>query len=174
MSVVKRPGASSEWYLPGIFKGLGITLKHLVKNVKSPKKMLTLNYPEEKYQYSNRFKGNHVLTVKKDGSLRCTACMLCATNCPANCITIVASEHEDPSVEKYPISYEIDILRCVFCGYCEEACPVDAVRMGPEWQTPGVNGSNFVMGIDYLAHRPALKGGVVSVLDDGDRHKAGI
>ncbi len=81
-------------------------------------------------------KGNHVLTVKKDGSLRCTACMLCATNCPAECIKINAAEHNDPSVEKFPISYEIDILRCVFCGYCEEACPVDAIRLGPEWQTP--------------------------------------
>jgi NADH-quinone oxidoreductase subunit I len=174
MSVVKRPGAASNWYLPGILSGLGITFKHLVKNIKNPKKMQTLNYPEQKYEYSSRFKGTHVLTVKADGSLRCTACMLCATNCPANCITIVASEHDDPNVEKFPISYEIDMLRCVFCGFCEEACPVDAVRMGPEWQQPAVNGANFIMGIDYLAHRSSLKGGIVSVLDDGERHKSGI
>ncbi|PIU00001.1 MAG: NADH-quinone oxidoreductase subunit I [Bdellovibrionales bacterium CG10_big_fil_rev_8_21_14_0_10_45_34] len=174
MSVVKRPGAASKWYLPGIFKGLGITLGHLLKNLANPKKMQTLNYPEEKYEYGPRFKGNHVLTVKKDGSLRCTACMLCATNCPADCITIVASQHPDPSVEKYPISYEIDVLRCVFCGYCEEACPVDAVRMGPEWQSAGINGSGFVHGIDYLAYRPQLKGGIQTVLDDKERHSEGI
>ena len=136
--------------------------------------MLTLNYPEEHYKYSSRFKGNHILTVKKDGSLRCTACMLCATNCPANCITIKASEHEDPEVEKYPISYEIDILRCVFCGYCEEACPVDAIRMGPEWQTAGIHGSKFIYDIGYLARRPSLKGGVVSRVDDQERGKAGL
>lgn len=174
MAVVQRPSRASEWYLPGILTGLGITMKHLLKNIRSPKKMQTLNYPEEKYDYSPRFKGNHVLTVKKDGSLRCTACMLCATNCPAQCIHIVANESPDPTVEKYPISYEIDTLRCVYCGFCEEACPVDAVRMGPEWQTPGINGSNFIMGIDYLAHRGALKGGAQSVLDEEERHKAGI
>lgn len=175
MSVVqKNTSEASKWYLPGILTGLGITAKHLIKNLFQKKQMITLNYPEEKYEYSPRFKGNHVLTVKKDGSLRCTACMLCATNCPAECISIVASEHEDPSVEKYPIKYEIDILRCVFCGFCEEACPVDAIRMGPEWQTPGVNGANFNYGIEQLAYRPQLKGGILSVVDDEERHKAGI
>lgn len=175
MSVAQKNLAeTSKWYLPGIVTGLGITMKHLLKNLANPKKMLTLNYPEEKYEYSPRFKGNHVLTVKKDGSLRCTACMLCATNCPAECITIVASEHDDPTVEKYPIKYEIDILRCVFCGFCEEACPVDAVRMGPEWQTPGLAGSNFQYGIDKLAYRPQLKGGIQSIVDEEERHKSGI
>lgn len=174
MSVVQRDGEVQKWYLPGILGGLFITGKHLLKNLLKRKQMITLNYPEEKHEYSPRFKGNHVLTVKKDGALRCTACMLCATNCPAECITIVASEHADPSVEKYPIHYEIDILRCVFCGFCEEACPVDAIRMGPEWQTPGLSGANFNYGIEHLAYRPQLKGGALSFVDDEERNKAGI
>lgn len=181
---VRRPEASKNWFLPGILAGLVITGRNLLKNLldyipffftgRKRVKMPTLNYPEEKYDYSPRFKGNHVLTVKKDGALRCTACMLCATNCPADCIAIVASEHDDPSVEKYPISYEIDMRRCIFCGFCEEACPVDAIRMGPEWQTPGVNGSDFDYDIKQLAYRPQLKGGIVSVLDEKERHDAGI
>lgn len=174
MSIVQRQSAKSQWYLPGILSGMGLTFRKMVTNLLNPKKMQTLNYPEEKYNYSARFKGNHVLTVKKDGSLRCTACMLCATNCPAQCITIKASEHEDPSVEKYPINYEIDILRCVFCGFCEEACPVDAIRMGPEWQTPGLSGSEFNYDIQQLAYRSNLKGGIQSRVDDQERHKAGI
>jgi NADH-quinone oxidoreductase subunit I len=174
MSLVQRPKEISKWYLPGILSGMGLTFGKMVGNLFNRKKMPTLNYPEEKYEYSARFKGNHVLTVKKDGSLRCTACMLCATNCPADCINIIAAEHDDPTVEKYPISYEIDMLRCVFCGFCEEACPVDAIRMGPEWQTPGVNGSKFVYDIKQLAYRPQLKGGIVSVVDENERHKAGI
>ena len=162
----------------GLLSGMGLTFKKLTSNLVTyaggRRRIPTLNYPEEKYEYSPRFKGNHVLTVKKDGSLRCTACMLCATNCPADCIKITAAEHDDPTVEKYPISYEIDILRCVFCGFCEEACPVDAIRMGPEWQTPGLNGSQFQYDIKHLAYRPQLKGGIVSVVDEQERHKAGI
>ncbi|MBI3058749.1 MAG: 4Fe-4S binding protein, partial [Deltaproteobacteria bacterium] len=30
---------------------------------------------------------------------------------------------------KYPARYEIDALRCIYCGFCVEACPCDAVRM---------------------------------------------
>ncbi|MCH2532875.1 MAG: NADH-quinone oxidoreductase subunit I [Bdellovibrionales bacterium] len=174
MSIVKKPSKTSNWYLPGILSGMGFTFKTMIKNIFNRDKMPTLNYPEQKYNYSSRFKGNHVLTVKKDGSLRCTACMLCATACPADCIKITASEHEDPTVEKYPINYEIDILRCVFCGYCEEACPVDAVRMGPEWQTPGLCGSDFNYDIQHLAYRPSLKGGALSRVDEEERHKSGI
>lgn len=174
MSIVKRKEYASKWYLPAIFSGMGLTFSKMIYNLFHKNKMQTLNYPEQKYEYGPRFKGNHVLTVKKDGSLRCTACMLCATNCPAQCIKITASEHDDPHVEKYPISYEIDILRCVFCGYCEEACPVDAIRMGPEWQTPALSGGNFNYDIQHLAHRAALKGGVLTRLDDEERAKAGI
>ena len=174
MSLVQRPKAVASWYLPGILSGMALTFGKMVSNLANRKKMPTLNYPEEKYDYSSRFKGNHVLTVKKDGSIRCTACMLCATNCPADCIKITAAESDDPSVEKYPIAYEIDVLRCVFCGFCEEACPVDAIRMGPEWQTPGVNGAQFVYDIQRLAYRPQLKGGIESVVDEHDRQKAGI
>lgn len=163
----------SSWYIFGILSGMVLTFKIMIKNLFS-KKSLTLNYPEEKYEYGPRFKGNHILTVKKDGSVRCTACMLCATNCPAQCITIKASEHEDPKVEKYPIQYEIDILRCVFCGYCEEACPVDAIRMGPEWQTPNLEGGPFTYDIKYLAYRESLKGGIQSQVDDEERFQSGL
>ncbi len=173
--LVKRQDAGKMSHLPAIMGGMRLTLKKFFTNLFFKSRRMTLNYPEEHYQYGPRFKGNHILTVKKDGSLRCTACMLCATNCPAHCIKITASESGDPEVEKFPISYEVDILRCVFCGFCEEACPVDAIRMGPEWQTPGLAGSSFVYDIKKLARRRELGGsGVLSVVDDRERLKAGL
>ena len=170
---IKIPQQRKIWYLPGIFLGMMFTFKRMIYNLFSKKYLPTLNYPEEKYEYSPRFKGNHVLTVKADGKVRCTACMLCATACPAQCISITASEDNDKETEKYPIAYEIDMLRCVFCGFCEEACPVDAIRMGPEWQVPGINGENFVSDIKQLAYRPNLNEGkgVASVVDDSERQK---
>ena len=34
-----------------------------------------------------------------------------------------------PDREKYPESFVIDELRCIYCGMCEEACPVDAIEL---------------------------------------------
>ena len=63
-----------------------------------------------------------------------------------------------------PISFQIDLLRCVFCGYCEEACPVDAIRMGGEYEMADFFESNFIMDEEHLSNRSSLKGGVLSKL----------
>ena len=121
MSLVER------LYLP-LVGGMMVTLRHFLRNLfKGPE--YTINYPEERREYSHRYRGHHILTTRPDGSVRCVACFLCAQNCPAECIHIEAGEHPDVNVEKYPVVYEIDMLRCVFCGYCVDACPEEAIIM---------------------------------------------
>lgn len=116
-------------YLGEIFRGLGITIRHVIRNLLHTGDMPTVQYPEEHRTYSPRFRGRHRLMKREDGTPRCVACMMCSTACPADCIHIVAEEHPDPAIEKAPASFEIDLLRCVYCGLCEEACPCDAIRM---------------------------------------------
>ncbi len=116
-------------YVGEVLRGLWITIKHLLRNIFYMKDMPTVQYPEEKLSYSDRFRGRHRLMQRDDGSPRCVACMMCSTACPADCIHITAAEHPDPTIEKYPEKFEINLLRCVYCGLCEEACPCDAIRM---------------------------------------------
>lgn len=116
-------------YLPEIARGLVVTTRQLVRNLFGGKDVVTIQYPEVKREYPARYRGLHRLTWRDDGQVRCVACMCCSTVCPANCIHIVAGEHEDPSIEKFPKSFVIDELRCIVCGLCVEACPCDAIRM---------------------------------------------
>lgn len=116
-------------YVPEILRGVGVTTRQLAVNALGKHDVATQSYPEEKVTYPERFRGRHRLMRREDGQVRCVACMLCATACPANCIHIVAAAHEDPTIEKYPVSFEVDLLTCVYCGFCEEACPTDAIRM---------------------------------------------
>lgn len=124
----RRMTLAEKLYLP-LLPGLLVTIRHFFGNLFGTRKSYTIEYPEQRRQYSHRYRGHHILTTRPDGSVRCVACFLCATNCPADCIRIEAAEQPDVNVEKYPVVYEIDMLRCVFCGYCVDACPEEAIIM---------------------------------------------
>jgi NADH-quinone oxidoreductase subunit I len=121
MLVKGKKSLISEFYWAEIFKGLYITMKNMLF---APK--VTIQYPEERRKYSERYRGQHYIKAT-NGVENCTACMLCPTVCPAECIHIEAGER--PDKEKYPVKFEIDLLRCCFCGMCEEACPKDAIKL---------------------------------------------
>ena len=136
VKTVPRPDLSviERAYLVEIVKGLAITMRHMFRNfvkgtLLGKGDLITKHYPEEPVNLPPGYRGEHRLMLRDDGKIRCTACMLCATACPARCIKIVAAEDPDVNVEKYPSQYTIDLLRCIFCGYCVEACPCDAIRM---------------------------------------------
>lgn len=162
--------AAASGYLQTIGIGMLHTLKIFMRQITGREKTSTLEWPEQPATYGDRFKGKHFLTRRDDGQIRCTACFLCATNCPAQCIHIEAGQHPDNALEKFPVRFEIDILRCVFCGFCEEACPVDAIRLGPEYVMAGTDGEKWVYTKDYLAKREELHGGITSIKDENDKH----
>jgi NADH-quinone oxidoreductase subunit I len=154
---VKRLPWRERIYLVEIVRGQLITLKNFLVHLFRPSRRAVIEYPEEQRNYSNRFRGVHQLLTHEDGSLRCVACMMCPTNCPADCITIVAAEHADPTIEKVPVRFAIDMLRCVFCGYCVEACPKDAIIMTREFDRSFFYGEQTVWEIEQLRDRPEIK-----------------
>ncbi len=116
----------------GMAAGFAVTLKNMVRSVPG-RNTVTIQYPEQRKPYSRRFRGVHALTVRPNGQLKCTACFLCATACPAECITIEASAVTDDAIEKVASRYEIDLSRCIFCGFCVDACPEEAIVMTREY-----------------------------------------
>jgi NADH-quinone oxidoreductase subunit I len=140
--IVQRPELSvwEKLYLPQVFQGLVVTSKHFFRNLaihtlhrfgllRHLRAAVTFQYPEERRPLAPRSRTRHRLTKRGDGSPRCVACMMCETVCPARCITIQGEEHPDPNIEKRPKSFVIDLGKCVYCGFCVEACPEDAIRM---------------------------------------------
>ena len=118
-------GLAGKMYLPLVVQGFATTTRHLF----GPK--ITVSFPEARPKVDNPliYRGVHRLNKDEQGRVKCVACFLCATACPAHCIDIVGIESPWPDREKYPEVFVIDELRCIFCGMCEEACPVDAIEL---------------------------------------------
>ena len=136
-------------YLPAIIGGLMITIRHLFR------KKTTVKYPEVKRPFSAIYRGLHVLKRDEEGRENCTACGLCAVSCPAEAITMTASERKEGEEhlyreEKYASVYEINMLRCIFCGLCEEACPKEAIYLTDRITPSGFTRDSFIYGKDKL------------------------
>lgn len=139
-------GLAERSYVPLFVQGMTTTLKHLL----GPKK--TVQSPEVRYQPPEplRYRGVHRLNRDAQGRVKCVACFLCATACPAHCIDIVAAEAPWPDREKYPRAFTIDELRCIFCGMCEEACPVDAIELTSLYDLSGKSREEMVFDKEKL------------------------
>ncbi|MEL7472851.1 MAG: NADH-quinone oxidoreductase subunit I [Planctomycetota bacterium] len=157
-----RPMSVQEsFYLAEAFKGFGTTLRHFFTSFGQGKTSRALQYPEQRREHlpveegglhAGNFRAFHRLNRDEEGRVKCVACMMCPTICPANCIHIDAAESPWDDREKYPAKFEIDELRCIFCGMCEEACPVDAIELTTEYDFVGRTRQEMVFDKEKLLH----------------------
>ncbi len=70
------------------------------------------------------------------------ACYLCAAACPVDCISLQATQ--DGSGRRYPEFFRINFSRCIFCGFCEEACPTYAIQLTPDFEMAEWERKNLV------------------------------
>jgi NADH-quinone oxidoreductase subunit I len=124
-------------YLPAIVAGLAITFKHF-KNLLLGRTKVTMQYPEQTWDSNlpDYYRGAPALVRDEDGRVRCVACQLCEFICPPRAIKIIpdeiASTDRFAKVEKYPEAFDIDMIRCIFCGMCERTTPSPVLRE-PTW-----------------------------------------
>lgn len=157
VKIIERKGSSvlERLYLPEIFKGMATTLRHFIRNLLDNKNLYVRHYPEVAPEIPVRWRGRHRLTTHEDGTVKCVACFMCQTNCPAKCIMIEAGERLDDKAEKMPMRFDIDLLECIYCGYCVEACPLDAIRMDTGiFSVTDNNRESFVLGLEELLSTP--------------------
>ncbi len=121
----------SKPQLPGLIKGLGVTLGTMLRPA------VTVQYPHVKEAPPTRARG--VIALKEEN---CTVCMLCARECPDWCIYIEGYKDKAPprreggkprTVQKLD-RFDIDYSLCMYCGICVEVCPFDALFWSPEFE----------------------------------------
>ncbi len=61
-------------------------------------------------------------------------CDLCEAACPSRVIRVVSGEVPGEPTKRYSKEYYMDMTRCLFCGLCVDACPVDALGMTREFE----------------------------------------
>lgn len=139
-------GLFENLYLPIVVDGLTTTFAHMFAKPK------TESYPEQEPTLPPNYRGVHRLNRDEAGRVKCVACYMCATACPAHCIDIVAAPapKEWKDREKYPETFVIDELRCIYCGMCEEACPVDAVELTTLYDLTGLSREQMIFDKEKL------------------------
>ncbi|VTT97230.1 nadh-quinone oxidoreductase subunit i : NADH-quinone oxidoreductase subunit I OS=Planctomyces limnophilus (strain ATCC 43296 / DSM 3776 / IFAM 1008 / 290) GN=nuoI PE=3 SV=1: Fer4 [Gemmataceae bacterium] len=142
-----RLGFWEQLYVPAMIDGLKTTIGHIF----SPQ-VKTEQYPEQEPKMPANYRGVHRLNRDEKDRVKCVACYMCATACPAHCIDIVAAPApaEWADREKYPETFVIDELRCIYCGMCEEACPVDAIELTTLYDLTGLSREQMVFDKEKL------------------------
>jgi NADH-quinone oxidoreductase subunit I len=121
-----------------LLQGMYITLLNMLR----PK--VTQQYPENrgKRKYADRFRGLLTMPHNAQNQHKCTACGICAMNCPNGTIEVITKTIEietrttTPEGETKIVSkskkaldrYMYDLGSCTFCALCTSSCPQNAIE----------------------------------------------
>jgi NADH-quinone oxidoreductase chain I len=108
--------------LLAIFTGLKTTLKHFGR------KPDTYEYPEQKRGVAERWRGRIALRLD-----RCIGCSQCAMACPNGSCTMTDFQH-NPDANKRGLYPQVEVSKCIYCGFCEEVCPVECIHVTREYE----------------------------------------
>ena len=64
-------------------------------------------------------------------------------------------------VEKYPEEFDIDMIRCIYCGMCEEVCPEQAIFLRKDYAITGYTRAEMVHNKEKLIEIGGVMHGLV-------------
>jgi NADH-quinone oxidoreductase subunit I len=141
---------AEKTFIPQIVGGLKTTVSTMLK------KPVTLQYPEERPNIPDGYRGVPTLVKDPNGREKCVSCQLCEFVCPPKAIRIEPGEIDavdDPlraHVEKAPKEFDINMLRCIYCGLCEEVCPEEAIFLQDVFSSSGYTREEMINNKDKL------------------------
>lgn len=128
--------------------GMWTTVKYLFSHA------ITLQYPKERWPMPERSRGVVALTTDPESSkLKCIACAMCVRTCPTAAINMVPETDEKGKKQRYPKVFEVDQGICIFCGLCQEVCPVKekAIKFVNQYEFSTYTKQELIYNMEKLA-----------------------
>ena len=143
------PDLVRKIFMVDLIKGLSVTFRY-----QDPKEIYTEQYPLQRPQVAERYRGAPRLNVNPDtNETMCIACDLCALACPENLI-VVSSERNEKTRRKELTHFTYDLSRCMFCGLCEDACPTDALELTQDFELASYTREGAIWNREMLEKGP--------------------
>ncbi|WP_067930186.1 NuoI/complex I 23 kDa subunit family protein [Alicyclobacillus kakegawensis] len=121
----------------GFLKGMSVTLSQL------PKKKVTLQYPDVRPEWPERFRGVHRFIPEL-----CINCNQCARICPTDCISLGGERDANKKmrIDTFDINFDI----CILCDLCTEVCPTEAILMSDTFEMAAETRDSFYLDMNWL------------------------
>src|SRR5208283_2502170 len=119
----------------GLLDGMAVTARNFIGSYFDKERLVTVQYPEERVQVPENSRTFPFLVFDNtEENLRCTACKICETECPPQCIYIVMDRDEKGKPKQRPKVFDIDLSVCMQCQICVEVCPFEAIKMDNDYE----------------------------------------
>ncbi len=136
-------------FMVDLIKGLSVTFRY-----QAPAERITEQYPLERPQIAERYRGQPRLNVNPDtGETLCMACGICAMSCPEQLI-VVTSERNPVTKKTELVTFSYDTSRCMFCGLCEDSCPSDALELTQDYEAALYSREGMILNRQRLEKGP--------------------
>ncbi|MGA3213377.1 MAG: NADH-quinone oxidoreductase subunit I [Terriglobales bacterium] len=141
--------ALKKLFMVDLLGGLKVTFRN-----QDPKQIYTEQYPLQRPQIAERFRGAPRLNVNPEtNETLCIACDLCALACPEHLI-VVGSERNATTRRKELTTFTYDLSRCMFCGLCEDACPTDCLELTQDFEMAAYDRESAIWNREALEQGP--------------------
>jgi NADH-quinone oxidoreductase subunit I len=137
--------ALKKLFMVDLIDGLRLTFGY-----QNPKEIYTEQYPMQRPQVAERYRGAPRLNNNPDtNETLCIACDLCALACPEHLI-VVGSERNPTTRRKELTTFTYDLSRCMFCGLCEDACPTDCLELTQDFEMAAYDRQGAILNREAL------------------------